>query len=150
MEVKRMKNNDGLELLLMFALGPLKKGKCGNDEFAKLAVRFLRGEETLRSEIERKLSENLTNAWPVLSGVAKKNKLDPLDFRVVNEFVFKAHNKIALPECQVKSGVVMSTKDNSLEVEADGKKQTIECLKNLGIKVGDKVYFHHDWLICTK
>ena len=144
---------DGLTLLLLFAFGPLKRKVCGNDFFIKSVQKYLEGDYLQGQKIERKLPRQLKTAWPKLLEISKKNKTTPLSFKNVSIYVFKSHNRFVLPECRVQSGIIekILDKKNILLIKKRKERIKVRFLKPLKekLKPGDKIFFHHGWLIGT-
>ena len=136
----------GLELLLLFAFGPLKVGVCGDDKFLKKVQKILEREQSNITEIKKEIPEKLKTAWPNLTRIAEKNNTTPFSTKTVLEYIFQDHNKFASSLCRVKGGIVkkIDSKNKIIEIETGG---TVKFLKNENIKKGDYISFHREWLI---
>lgn len=146
-----MKKN-GLELLLRFAIGPLQNGLCGTtEEFAKKVMDFLEtGGQGKGDEIEKEAPRQLKTAWIALQGINKKN---PLDYKAVRKYIFRIHNRLMPPACAVKTGKVENIRFKKKSAELSVRTKTgaikIKALKTMAqeMKKGDRVVFHHNWLM---
>jgi hypothetical protein len=148
---KKMKKN-GLELLLLFAYGPVRKGICSKKSFAKKIEGILGGEPTLAKEIVHELPANLPRAWKHLLIIAAEMKKDPLDNEVVERYVFQVHNEDVMNNCAVLIGLpeVIEMEKRIIYLEADD--HTVEKVRFLPyfddrIGKGGKYFYHHGWLI---
>ncbi|MEW5907928.1 MAG: hypothetical protein AB1643_01985 [Patescibacteria group bacterium] len=142
----------GLYLLLLFAFGPLNNNLCGSQRFAKRVKRYLEGNFSQGQIIEKEIPTELKTAWPILLQIAKKNNSRPLSYETVSRYVFKFHNLFAPPFCRVKKGIVkkIDQRKNVLIIKTRAKKLSkINFLGSIGknIKEGDRISFHHYWLI---
>lgn len=143
---------DGLTLLLLFAQGPMREGACGDTAFLEKSQCFLKGNISLRHELEQEIPQKLITAWPHLLALAKKMRQRPLDYKVVAEYVFNKHNRIARPECRVMKGKVVQTATAETLYVRRTKNGPMIQVKYLepnanGIKPNDIVVFHRGWLI---
>lgn len=146
---------DGLTLLLLFAQGPMREGACGDSAFLQKSERFLKGDHSLRQELEQEIPQKLITAWPFLSASGKKKKQRPLDYKIVAEYIFNKHNRIARPDCRVMKGKVVRIATAETMYVRRTKNGPIIQVRYLdphanGIKPGDTIAFHRGWLIGRK
>lgn len=143
---RRLDEFEGLNLLLLFAFGPLKAGACGDNVFTKKVEKFLEGNHEDIKEIKKEIPEKLKIAWPNLKQIAKENNTTPFSAKTILKYIFQDHNKFASPQCKVESGIVkkIDSKNKIIEIETE---RTIKFLKKENIKKGDYIAFHRGWLI---
>jgi hypothetical protein len=149
-----MNNYDGLKTLLYFAYGPLLKGYCTdnyNSEFTENVRRYLEGEYLLKSKILEDIYDELPHAVHELNDLAGEDKCNIFCIENVEKYIFEVHNLEAMSACEVKNGLVKSIdrEKKVLEISRNGKTLQVDYVPSLEgtFKLGDKVYFHHGWLI---
>ena len=145
-------NMKGLELLLLFAYGGMKNGVCADTNFMERVNLFLTGYVDLYSQLAEETQSQLKSAWPNLVIIGEGKGLQPLSLEVVEEYVFKTHNKLVIDTCKVKNGIVVEVDKEKgvcvVENKEYGKAKVSFLPPFVGkIKKRNKIYYHHSWFV---
>jgi hypothetical protein len=155
--------NDGLKLLLMFALGAMDDGVCaiGQKDFYARVLAFLMGEESHRKGLEKDALKYLKTAAPFLRGISRRIGKLPLDYETVSVYILGVNNNgiehlthnfsNGMSRCAVFGGVVKKVDDDSCQVKTKSSMgyETVKYLKwFISPEDGNKVAFHRGYILC--
>ena len=156
-----MSKDDGLTLLLLFAIGPMKEKKCGDQAFFNKVIRFLRGDSALKNEVVKLIPKKLNLAWACLKIINKDN---PLALETVTVYTLSSKGQEDLAhsafvkmghnlESAVFGGTVLSLNSKKKGIGVitpSGEKARIQFLSPFeeDLAPGDLIAYHHKHLVC--